>query len=244
MNPITLSREVLHIMDFPDGKVDDKRIILDETFKLFDSDDILKLPEFKSIKDRICKLLDGDRSKLAAGKSPADQMLIFSIKEVVPILAERYVDAAFHELTRLLSISDIDSTPEDRQRIHSILGGVLSALLDSDYSLESLFSIYKEVLVPRKDRGKYIFDKKFGLAKILLTESKRNFDACFSGDFIAIPSDFPTVLANIEIAEEAPFELNSKHSKNSYLDKSKNRRFFTIREVVGVDQKSGGVARI
>ncbi|UEQ16114.1 hypothetical protein K9838_05515 [Xanthomonas phaseoli pv. manihotis] len=241
MNPITLSREILHIMDFPEGKVDDKRVILDETFKLFDSDDILKSPEFKSIRDRICQLLGADRAKLAAGKSPAEQMLMFSIKEVVPVLAERYVDTAFNELTRLLSIADIDSTPEDRQRINFILGGVLSALLDSDYSLESLFSIYKEVLVPRKDRGKYIFDNKLGLTKRLLTESKRNFDVCFSGDFIAIPGDFPTVLANIEITEDAPFELNSKHSKNSYLDKIKNRRFFTIREVIGVDRRAAGL---
>jgi hypothetical protein len=48
-------------------------------------------------------------------------------------------------------------------QLSSLTSGLLSTLADRGASLEALFQLYRQILVPRERRKKYVFERKLGL---------------------------------------------------------------------------------
>jgi hypothetical protein len=245
MNPGSSLREILRALAFSEAKPDEKAMVLEEANQLLKADQVLSAWPFSPVTPRLIAMLSSDKIKLitakGSDKGPEERLLIYTIRELEPILAEHYVKTAFTELENLLITLPAQGTTPLLTTVHGIASSLVSTLLDRDFSLESLYRIYAEVLVPRKPNRIYRFDRKLWLARTLLTKPKMDFAVTFALDQITNPGDFPTALGSLEISDAAPFALNAKHSKTNYLTPIAKRRFVTAPRILAADRRAAGL---
>lgn len=239
MNPGTVVREVQRAVSFTEAKPEDKVMILEEAHQLLTTDEVLQHGPFPPVMNRLLTLLSGDKNKLVSAKGPDERLLSYTLNELAPVLRTHYIPVAFERL-KVLLIDPVEAGLSPRS-VHAVTGSLLSTLLDHDFSLESLYRIYTEVLVPRAPKGPYRFDRKLGLAGVLLTQPKKTFDVTFAIDQISRPEEWPLELGSLEIASTPPFALRQKHSKTSYLNALPKRRFITVRGISAADRRAAGL---
>lgn len=239
MNPGAIVREIQRALSFAEAKPEDKVMILEEAQQLLQLDRVLKHGPFPPVLTRLLKLLASDKTKILAAKTPEERLLFYTLNEFAPILEQHYIPLAFKQLEELLVIQETGVPTLDT--VHAVTGSLLSALLDHDFSLESLYRIYAEVLVPRAPKGQYRFDRKLGLARVLLTQPKKIFHVTFAVDQISRPDEWPVALGRLEIAATAPFALHARHAKTTYLNAQAKRRFITVRDVRATDRRAAGL---
>src|SRR5579883_283228 len=239
MNPGTIIREIQRALSFTEAKPEDKVMILEEAQQLLQIDRVLKHGPFPSILTRLLTLLTDDKIKPVTAKGPEERLLSYTLNELAPILEQHYIPVAFDQLKELL-VTQTNGAPT-LETVHAVTGSLLSALLDHDFSLESLYRIYTEVLVPRALKGPYRFDRKLGLASVLLTQPKKTFDVTFAIDQISRPDEWPTALGSLEIAGTPPFALYAHHARTNYLNAQAKRRFITVRQVIATDRRAAGL---
>lgn len=239
MNPGTIVREVQRALSFTEAKPEDKLMILEEAQQLLQADVVLKHGPFPPLITRLLALLAGDKAKLLTAKGPDERLLSYTLNELAPTLEQHYISVAFDQLKELLITQSTEMPTLDT--VHAVTGSLLSTLLDHDFSLESLFRIYAEVLVPRAPKGPYRFDRKLGLASVLLMQPKKTFDVTFAIDQISRPDEWPVALGSLEIAATPPFALHARHAKTSYLNAQTKRRFITVLGVVATDRRAAGL---
>ena len=150
MNPGTMVREIQQALVFSEAKPEDKTVILDEAEGLLTADPILLADEFAGLRPRLLGLFK-DKIKALTKGSTEERMLRYTLQELAPLLQTHYVLRAFDALDRLLLPPAEPPAPvpaPDYPHIHAVTAALLSTLLDRDFSLESLFRIYAEILGP------------------------------------------------------------------------------------------------
>lgn len=200
MNPATMVREIQQALAFSEAKPEDKAGILEEAEGLLTADPVLVGDEFAPLRPRLLGLFK-DKTKAATKGAPEERMLRYTLQELAPLLEQHYIVRAFDALERLLVVPDEPPAPApDFAQVHAITAALLSTLLDRDFSLESLFRIYAEILVPRRAQAAYHFDRKLGLTRQILTGPPQQYDVTFALDLITRPEELPAALGNLEIA--------------------------------------------
>jgi hypothetical protein len=245
MNPVTMVREIQQALAFSEAKPEEKTGILDEAEGLLAADPVLLEAPFAAVRPRLLGLFR-DKTKAATKGSAEERMLRYTLQELGPLLQAHYVACAFEALERLLVVpADPDAAAPiavpDFSRIHATTAALLSTLLDRDFSLESLFRIYAEILVPRRPGAAYHFDRKLGLTRQILTGPPQLYDVTFALDLITRPEELPAALGNLEIADAPPFGLHAGHARTSYLTAQPKRRFATVRGIVAADRRAAGL---
>lgn len=241
MNPATMVREIQQALAFSEAKPEDKAGILEEAEGLLTADPVLVGDEFAPLRPRLLGLFK-DKTKAATKGAPEERMLRYTLQELAPLLEQHYIVRAFDALERLLVVPDEPPAPApDFAQVHAITAALLSTLLDRDFSLESLFRIYAEILVPRRAQAAYHFDRKLGLTRQILTGPPQQYDVTFALDLITRPEELPAALGNLEIAEAPPFGLHTGHAKTSYLTAQPKRRFATVRGIMAADRRAAGL---
>lgn len=241
MNPGTMLREIRGALTFSEAKPEDKAMILEEAQQLLLADRVLATGPFPPVMARLNTLLTGDKLKLVSAKGPDERLLAYTVNELQPLLDQHYIPTAFGQLEDLLITQPAQGHPPVLAAVHGITAALLSTLLDRDFSLESLYRIYAEVLVPRNPDRVYRFDRKLGLTRVLMTQSKQAFDVTFALDQITKPEEIPAALGHLVISDTPPFALHTKHAKTSYLTPLPKRRFVTIRGLSAADRRAAGL---
>ncbi|MFN3704260.1 hypothetical protein [Thermomonas sp.] len=241
MNPGTMLREIQRALTFAEAKPEDKAMILDEAQQLLAADRVLTVGPFPPVMARLNALLNGDKLKLVSARGPDERMLAYTVNELQPLLDQQYIPIAFSQLEDLLITQPDQGHAPDLTVVHGITAALLSTLLDRNFSLESLYRIYAEVLVPRKPDRVYRFDRKLGLTRLLLTQPSQIFDVTFALDQITKPEEIPAALGHLAISDTPPFALHVRHAKTSYLTPLPKRRFVTIRGLSAADRRAAGL---
>ncbi len=239
MNPTSATRELLRCIQHAQASREDRLAILEEAQQLFDSDPVLKLRTFSPLVKRILPFLGDGRKDIADNKQPGVRQLTYFLKELSPLLDTHYIQIAFSELA--------DRFPEQApaaplyDEVRALSAGLLSTLLDRDFFLESLFTIYSRVLINGRGNPDYNFSAQFARAREILSQEPQDFTVTFAVDLISNPEELPTQLGPLALSEEAPFELRPGHSKSNYLSPQPRRRFMTISNVLARDPRAAGL---
>lgn len=140
------------------------------------------------------------------------------------------------------------TTPAEPDRfdaIYSVTGHLLSTLIDRRASLESLFKLYSEVLVPRRPKSSYSFSRRFGLAATLLTQPASNHHVAFALENVTAPQAFPSLIGGVTFAMEPPFQPDPDDKSpaaatcRKYLT-ANSRRLFASKVVRAQDPRAAG----
>lgn len=239
MNPSAMSREVQRAIALPQAAKEDRVAIIAEAKTLFGSDPVLTAGPFVGVMGRIDPLLSPQNQEaISKGSQPESRLLCYFLGELDPLLRSHYVQEAFETL----SIRTVGAPPPPAfSEIHKITNGLLSTLLDREYSIESLFRLYTEILAPRGNVQNYRFDNQLRRVREKLLSPDQEFTITFAVDLISNPDDLPERLGPLQLTQEAPFPLRPGHPKSNYLLPNPRRRFMTIPSVNACDPRTAGL---
>ena len=243
MNSKAALREVHRCLTHAAATTDDKLAILSEAETVVNNDPVLKLSPFNELADSISAILKNDKERLATQKMAKldERMLFYFLAELQPLLETKYQDTAFDELQKILSAPDADGASEEiLENIHQLTGNLLSTILDRGVSLESLYSLYAQILVPRAVDNTYQFEKKIGLVRAILSNKPQPYTVTFAVDWISEPNQLPTALGDLTLSDLPPFELQNATANQRYLKPGPKRKFATVEKVEASDERAAG----
>lgn len=247
MNPLNVLPELLRIYDL--GKPEERKAVRSEAHRILSKDAVLRLSPFKVSTEQLLQLLD-DKGLLATGKEEGKgvHLLGYFVSELQALLEAGYIRASLDLLGTMLEVPD----PPDGQgldaefaEIQTICRSLVSSLIFKRASLESLFSLYSEVLVPRNPKPNYQFSKRYRLMTALLTQQAVDHHIVLALDNVTQPEAFPTSIGGFEFGISPPFVIDASEDKQSvqrtsrYLSKAK-RRLFASTHVQAIDPRSAG----
>ena len=236
MNPENSLRELARIFDF--GTEDEIEMVRDEVVGLLQADQVLNAEKFASLREQLLEIL---RKKDFVKNKGHHSMMRYLIREFSPLIEEHYVDTALEYLAAILT-NGIDSTIPEQERFRKIeqcTSHLLSMLLDRDASLESLFALYSQILVPRKSKGAYVFDKKLGLLRRILLTKETNYLIVLAIENVSRQQDFPSEIAGLKFLKDSPCSPHAYASASSYLTPAP-RKLFAVQEIVAQDPRAAG----
>lgn len=249
MNPLNMLPEMRRIYRL--GKADERASVRAEAHRILAQDLVLREPPFAASAGRLLRLTE-DKGLLAQSKEEGRglTLLEYFIAELAVILEEGYVDSALKLAAEMLAKPDPDpSTTENLDsefaELHALLGSLLSALIYKRASLESLYSLFSEVLVPRAPKPGYAFHKRMQLLAALLTQPPHVHHIVLALDNVTQPDSFPSSIGGVQFGITPPYSgdpadksLNGKRVVR-YLDSAK-RRLFASLEIEAQDPRAAG----
>ncbi|MEM5389803.1 hypothetical protein VSR68_40685 [Paraburkholderia phymatum] len=115
-------------------------------------------------------------------------------------------------------------------------GALLSYLLARDQSLEGLFQLYRQVLVPVKVQKKeYVSAQRFDLLRRIVMSPITSWLAYFAIDGITDVAAFPDHIGDIRFVRELPREVAALRNMND-----RPKRLFATGEIKAVDMRAAG----
>lgn len=204
INPANGLRE-LHRMLAPPANKDDFTLVAEELHVLLKADPILKFMPFSEATSELIDLLP--RSIADGGKKfEANKPLILAFStELLRHIEAGYVNAIFSALESAL-ITDVDALPPNERNTHiqTLIGNLLSTLLDQGASVESLFQLYRQVICGTKPGKLYVFKRRFSLLVKLVTQAPSKFSVIFSIDNVSKPETFPNQIGTVSFLLDPP----------------------------------------
>ena len=156
-------------------------------------------------------------------------------REALEHVETDYVQAAFGQLEGLI---DSAASVPDKEAIYQVTGSLLSTLVDTGASLESLYQLYRNILVPRKI-SHYEFKRKYGLLKTLVLRAPTEHKVLFAIDGVTNERDFPPRMGDVAFSSEVKtWSLNSDPLR-AYAT-SQSRRLFAEVTVTARDIRVAG----
>jgi hypothetical protein len=267
MNPRNALREVVRTYEL--GTVEERSAVRCEAHLLLERDPVLQTDPFKAVTARILPLL-APGGPVATGKEEGHQktLLLYFVAELQDTIEAEYVQSSLSYLENLLvpqgsvggpqctieantlqegaQPSASASTEPDRfEEIYAVTSRLLSALIDGKASLESLYKLYSEILVPRRPKTNYNFGRRFGLARVLLTQPASDHHVAFALDNVTAPESFPPLIGGITFSVHPPFSVaptdpsTAAQVASKYLTPSP-RRLFASKMVRSQDARAAG----
>ena len=247
MNPLNVLPELLRIYEL--GKVDERKAVRSEAYRILSNDAVLRLPSFIEATERILQLLD-DRGLLAIGKEEGKgvALLGYFVAELQALLTDGYIKASLDHLSARLEAPDpTDSTglEVEFEELQKICRNLVRSLIFKRVSLESLYSLYSEVLIPRSPKPSYQFNKRYRLLTTLLTQQAVQHHIVLVLDNVTQPEAFPTSIGGFEFGISPPYTVDAYKSRHlvqrtsRYLSVAK-RRLFASTHVLAQDPRSAG----
>lgn len=188
LNPQNGLRELLR-MTRPPANFDDLVMVASEVVVILSSDPILRFPEFSEPKSELVEMLSPDNLKDKQIEKTKHLLEAFA-KELLQKIEAGYVSAILSWLKQALEDKVGPPTPlsiEYLKDIQLVTSNLLSVLLDNGASVESLFALYREVIVGARGGKAYFFDKKFSLLVKLINKPPRTFVVVFAVRMVLAP---------------------------------------------------------
>jgi len=245
MNPRNVLRELDRIYQL--GKTDERGAVRAEAHKVLDADKVLRAPPFATATEKILKLTEPE-GVLSKNKEDGEAKILLSyfVAELVVFVDRDYIPAALDRIGSMVSPTNAVAPEPDRfEEIYVATGFLLSTLIDKKASIESLYTLYSEILVPRRLKPGYKFQRRFDLLKTLLTASPSEHLVAFSLENVTSPQSFPTKIGGITFTVNPPFVVMpigpspSAEATRKYLAPS-NRRLFASTTISAQDPRTAG----
>ena len=245
MNARNALREFMRMVAAPHANDSDREMVCHEAELIIAADQILNVPPLAISAERFLHVLKRanakkqkpaqDQKKQKSVQDPGPYGLAVHLaRELSDLVDTHYVHVAFGRLETLTSSVD----PADKETIDQLTVALLSTLIDAGASLESLYQLYRNVLVPRTPKN-YQFIKKFGLLKTLVLQQPIEHKVLFMIDGVTNTTDFPETLGQVSFSTKVEnWNLNSS-VLNAYAT-PQSRRLFAEVKVVARDIRVAG----
>lgn len=201
MNPRNILREMLRIYELPHANEEDRTMVCDEALLVLSADPVLKQPAMAKTSAALLELLRPD----SKGKRHNEGLVQHVARELLQAVESTYLDGCLEHLSALLLADPPPGSVKERQeQLAELTAGLLSTLIDGGASLESLFQLYRQILLPPFRPPPYIFQRKLGLLSAILKEEPKDYCVIFAIDNVTDISDFPAAMGGITFSHDAP----------------------------------------
>jgi hypothetical protein len=236
MNPRNMLREVLGLYSVPHADGDDRAMACAEALHVLAADPILRTALFADTTNTLLQLLKPD----SKGKISEENLMQHFARELLQTIEASYLDTSLSLLSELLlAASPVGILQERCIQLTELTSGLLSTLIDGGASLESLFQLYRQILVPRKKPGRYVFASKLALLTKILQQPPKTFKVLFSIDNVTNTEDFPPLMGGISFSNAANGWAATSTPALAYLTPH-SRRLFSEVTIQARDLRSAG----
>lgn len=239
MNPRNGLRELVRMMG-PPASNNDLFMVADELLEQLKVDPVLQKEPFAEPLGELLDLLSFEKSNRKS-KYESKKLLILSfVRELSHEIETNYVEVTLQSLESAL-ITEVATLPEEERNdyIHTLVGNLLSVLLDQGASIESLFQLYNQIISGKKHKKNYDFEIMWGILKELITQAPSKFSVVFTIDNVSNIDEFPSSIGAVEFSPEPPVAVDPHHLVTRYLTKMPKRLFAQI-EVETKDFRTAG----
>lgn len=238
MHAVNILEELMRLNGYAHASVDDRSMVGREAINILDGEEALKRAPFRgpttTIRTLLGKAFEGKSEKGAIEKGRP--LLESYLREYLSLLHSCYVNEVVQGIQDALLAPDARPEQERFNEIKSLTGSLISYLISRGQSIEGLFQLYRQVLVPVKPQKKpYVFAQRFDLLKKLLTSESRTWHACFAIDGVTDPKSFPPHIGDIHFAEAPPIEVAELGGM-----KERGHRLFATGEADAIDARAAG----
>lgn len=238
MHGLNILEELMRISDYGHTKPEDRAMVAREAIGILEKEAVLQRPRFAAQTTSIRALLDRAYGPNAE-KGAADKwalLLDSHLREYTAFLAEHYMGELFDSLQATLLQPDGRAEPGRFDEIRSLAGTLLSYLLARGRSLEALFQLYRQVLVPVEPPEKpYVFAQRFDLLRRIVTSPIAAWRAYLAIDGITDVAAFPERIGDIQFVRELPREVAALRNMNR-----RPGRLFATGEIKAIDARAAG----
>ena len=215
---------------------EDRAMVRDEAIGVLSAYPVLNQPAAARIAGPLVGLLKAE-SKAKPGSNPLLQCFA---RELLDFVESSYIDTSL-ELLRgmLVSTASADGGEEYREQLSALTCGLLSTLADGGASLETLYQLYRQILVPPERPKKYVFERKLGLLARILKEPPKLYRVLFAIDNIKGAEHYPPSMGRITFSR-LPEGWHSGHGSVAAYLTPQSRRVFAEVEVEAREVRAAG----
>ena len=247
VNPQNCLRELLKNHDI--GGTEDKAMVRAEALATLSQDLVLKRAAFIVPTVKLCEVLSGKWEK-EKENGPITLMMRYLVKELDHAVTSSYISHCLALLEEILVANTLAAESEEIRfsSVKKITNGLLSTLMDSDASLESLYAVYSQFIVPRRVNGPVAFHRQLSTVKTILTQSSKTFQVVFALDNVTTPKDFPENIGGIRFSQTPQMTIaednQDKKSKfvQVYLVENRSRLFASLKIEAKDPRAAGAIA--
>jgi hypothetical protein len=243
MNPRNSLREILALTG-PHWGDSDKRMVLGEACQILESDPVLREAPFVQSTTRLIELLRQFSAQNAKAEFSGDPLRVFQyfVTELQWHVDKHYLLSALEWMERTLEQLDEANAPTPGQlaQIRIVTGNLLSALIDAGASLEAMYNLYAQVLLPRTPRPNFEFSKRFDLLRRLLTAAPKKRRVALVLDSVSDVESFPKTLADFTFTSDFSLEIDAKWAKVKTFHPAPGR-LFAYTDTFAPDERTAGV---
>ena len=230
MNPRNILRELIRIIPAAHANDTDREMVRKEAELILKGDRVLQLPPLAIPVEKLLYQLKKTGEKFAQ-----NSLGVHLAREALECVNTEYIRTALEHLESLL---DAGVTAPDKDAIYQVTASLLSTLVDYGASLESLYQLYRNVLVPRK-KSAYQFSRKYWLLKTLVLKAPTDHKVLFAIDGVTNEADFPTKMGGVTFFREVKTWTLDSESLKAYTA-PQSRRIFAEVEVTARDLRVAG----
>ncbi|EKS9794212.1 MULTISPECIES: hypothetical protein [Burkholderia] len=238
MHAVNILEELMRLTTLPHASNEDRWMVAREAIGILESEAALKREALNAATTGIRTLLGKsfgekfDKGAIEKGRA----LLESHLREYVDLLRRYYVDEVIQGLHDAVLAPDARPEPERFKEIRSLTGSLISCLIARGQSIEGLYQLYRQVLVPIKPQKKaYVFAQRFDLLKKLITSESRAWRACFAIDGVTDTRSFPPQIGDIVFNPEAPEEMGALPGM-----KEQGHRLFAYGWADAIDARTAG----
>ncbi|QQC67904.1 hypothetical protein [Paraburkholderia ginsengisoli] len=238
MHALNILEELMRVSSYAHAKAEDRAMIGREAIGILGTEAVLQRERF-AVPTKVIHVLLEKVYGQSAEKGAADRLaalLDSHLREYIALLSAHYLDELFDGLHAALLEPDARGEPEQFNGIRSLCGALLSYLLARGQSLEGLFALYRQVLVPVKASTKpYVFAQRFDLLRRIVMSPITSWRAYFAVDGITDVAAFPDHIGDIRFVRQLPGEVAGLRNMNE-----RPRRLYATGEIEAVDMRAAG----
>lgn len=238
MHAVNILEELIRLTTLPHASNEDRWMVAREAIGILEGEAALKREPLNAATTGIRTLLGKSfGEKLDKGAIEKGRALLEShLREYVDLLNRYYVDEVIQGLHDAVLAPDARSEPERFKDIRSLTGSLISCLIARGQSIEGLYQLYRQVLVPVKPQKKaYVFAQRFDLLRKLITSESRAWRACFAIDGVTDTKSFPSQIGDIVFSPEAPEGIGTLAGM-----KEQGHRLFAYSWADAIDARTAG----
>jgi len=235
MNPRNVLRELLRMHEAAHPNDEDRGMVRDEAIVVLCADPILTQPPAARIATTLIGLLKAE-SKARPGSSSLAQHFT---RELLDFIESAYVGCSL-DLLRKMLVPPAGAEEEDRRaEVSALTCGLLSTLADEGASLEALFQLYRQILVPLEGPKKYVFERKLDLLARILKGTPTSHRVLFRIDSIKSAEHYPPSMGGITFSRKPKGWDCCHRAVATYLTSHPSRVFAEV-QVEAKDARAAG----
>lgn len=237
MNPSNIVRELRHILNSEHANPSDREMVVKEAVQVLSSDPTLSAKPFETVTKALVKQLR-DYKRDRDDDTP---MIGFLAPELFDAIGRNYLRESFDRVRRLIQAIDAEPNNADHRReLVQTTNYLVSTLIDGGASLESVFQLYRHIIIPRKVPPKYTFKRALSLVEKITTQPVRKHLVLFAIENVTNAGEFPKEMGGIKFSQSATDWSHKNPAITSYLTEN-SRRLFAELETEARDVRTAGI---